>query len=274
MMVNEIYDYLVHRQPIEQIPLNWDSMGYTSEAFNRWVFSSGFPGWKGDLPTEDEVRVIVELLKPKPGDSLLDVACGYGRHALLLAAQYSLNVTGIDISPGLIDTANRLAAERQIEVVYEVRHAKDLPWSNEFDHALIVFNSFPLFSPEDAPIVLKGIHRALRSAGRLFLDLDNKPFNCRYGTSDTNWYTWPGGLTLQEIYFHQDSSVEVCRDLIFETDAEQVEKFIILKQIYSQNEVCEFVSNCGFQVVQIYGGWDLSPSKEDSSKMLLVAVKG
>ncbi len=63
MILNEIYDYLVHRQSIEQIPLNWDSMGYTSEAFNRWAFISGFLGRKGDLPTEDEVRVIVELPK-------------------------------------------------------------------------------------------------------------------------------------------------------------------------------------------------------------------
>jgi SAM-dependent methyltransferase len=215
----------------------------------------------------------LELLKAQPGDSLLDVACGYGRHDLLLAIKYGLRVTGIDISPGLITAAKRLASERRVEIGYEVGHGRDLTWINEFDLAMVVCNSFPLFSPEDAPVVLKGVHHALRSEGRLFLDLGNKPFTCRYGISDTNWYTWPGGLTLQEIYFHQDKSVEVCRDLSFKIDSDQVEEFLFIERIYSQDEICDLLASCGFRVAQIYGGWDLSPLREDSPKMILVGVK-
>ena len=67
--------------------------------------------------------------------------------------------------------------------------------------------------------------------------------------------------------------MEVCRDLIFKRDAEQVQEFIVFKRIYSQNEICDLLSDCGFRVDQVYGGWDLSPLEEDSSKMLLVGVK-
>ena len=105
------------------------------------------------------------------------------------------------------------------------------------------------------------------------MDLDNKPFNCRYGTSDTNWYTWPRGLTLQEIYFHQERSVEVNRDLSFHADRGEVEEFVLFKRIYSQREICSLLSHCGFRVDQIYGGWDLSPLEEGSPKMLLVGRK-
>lgn len=273
MTLKEVYDYLAGRLPIEQIPVTWDSTGYTSEVFNRWASDLTFPGWTGDLPTEEEVRIIIDLLQAQPGDSLLDVACGYGRHALLLAGQYGLKVTGIDLSLGLITTAKRLAEEQGLEIAYEVRHAIDLPWSNEFDRAMIAYNSFSLFSPEEAPIVLQGIHQALRSDGRLFLDMDNKSFNCRYGISDTNWYMWSGGLTLREIYFHKHLSVEVCRDLTFKTDAEGVEEFIIFKRIYSSNEIKDILSDCGLRADQVYGGWDLSPLGENSPKMLLVGVK-
>jgi len=273
MTLKEIYDHLASRLPVEHIPLTWDSTGYTSQAFNCYAGDPAFTGWTGDLPTVEEVRVIVKLLRAQAGDSLLDVACGYGRHALTLAGQYGIKVTGIDFSPGLIATAKRLAEERGLEITCEVRHAKNLPWHNAFDHAMIVYNSFSLFSPADAPVVLRGIHRALRPGGRLFLDLDNKPFNCRYGISDTNWDMWPGGLTLQEIYFHEDSSVEVCRDLILKTDAERVEEFVIFKRIYSQGEILELLSDCGFRVDGIYGGWDLSPLGDESPKMLLVGVK-
>lgn len=254
--------------------MDWDSTGYTSESFERWARAPGFPGWKGDLPTEEEARVMVELLEPRRGDALLDVACGYGRHALELASRYGLTVAGVDISPGLIAIAKRRAAQHGLEIDYQVRDARDLSWESRFDQAIIALNSFSLFSPEDAPVVLRGIHRVLKRAGRLFLDLDNKSFNHRFGVSHNDWYLTPGGLTLQEVYYHEATSVEVMRDLEFTTDAEQVEEFVIFKRIYSLDEIRDLLSTCGFSIDQVYGAWDLSPLEEGSPKMLLVGAKG
>jgi glycine/sarcosine N-methyltransferase len=273
MTIREAYDYLIRRLPIEKLPITWDTTGYTSEVFNRWVSDATFKGWTGDRPTGEEARVITSLLQVQPGHSLLDVACGYGRHDLLLAGKYNLKVTGIDISPGLITTARRLAAEQKLEIVFEVKHARGLSWNYEFDRAMIAGNSLSLFSPEDASIVLRNIYRALQPGGRLFADLDNKSYNCRYGISDTNWHTQPGGLTLQEIYFHNDTSVEVCRDLTFRTDAEGVEEFVIYKRIYSPDEIVHLFSGCGFRVSHVYGDWDLSSLETNSPKMLLVGSK-
>jgi len=216
---------------------------------------------------------MVALLEPRRGDSLLDVACGYGRHPLELASRFGLKVTGIDISPGLIASAKRRAAQHRLEIEYEVRDARDLAWSSRFDQAIIALNSFSLFSPEDALVVLRGIHQALRPAGRLFLDLDNKSLYVRLDVSHNDWYLTPGGLTLQEVYFHEATSVEVMRDLIFTTDSEQVTEFIIFKRIYSLGEITDLLSTCGFSVDRAYGSWDLSPLDESSPKMLLVGAK-
>ena len=273
MNTKDIHRYLAGRLPIERVPLDWDSTGYTSDSFESWASSPGFPGWVGDLPTEEEAQVMVALLEPRRGDSLLDVACGYGRHPLELASRFGLKVTGIDISPGLIASAKRRAAQHRLEIEYEVRDARDLAWSSRFDQAIIALNSFSLFSPEDALVVLRGIHQALRPAGRLFLDLDNKSLYVRLDVSHNDWYLTPGGLTLQEVYFHEATSVEVMRDLIFTTDSEQVTEFIIFKRIYSLGEITDLLSTCGFSVDRAYGSWDLSPLDESSPKMLLVGAK-
>lgn len=273
--LKELQKYLAALVPVEKIPLTWNATGYTSEAFNKWAGSQFFKGegMNGERPTEEEVAVMVKLLEVKAGDSLLDVACGYGRHALLFAAHYGLNVTGIDISSGLIKAAKRFAKEKGLKIAYEVRHGRDLKYQEKFDYAIIAFNSFSLFPLEDAPVVLQGIHKALKKDGKLFMDLDNKPFNCRYGTSYRNWYTWPGGLTLGEVYFHQDISVEASRDLGLNAESNEVEEFIVFKRIYSKEEVCDLLSESGFRVDKIYGDWELSPLDQDSPKMILVAEK-
>ena len=108
MNFNKMCDYLKGRTPIQEIPIQWDTKAYTSEAFNKWASSPEFKGWAGDKETEEETEVITKLLRVQRGDSLLDVGCGYGRHALRLAEKYGLKVTGIDISPGLITAAKKV----------------------------------------------------------------------------------------------------------------------------------------------------------------------
>ena len=270
MTPSQLHEYLSGRIPIDQVPIDWDSSGYNSEVFNRWAGAQDFPGWKGDLPAEDEAQVIVGLLETKRGDSVLDVACGYGRHAVVMASRHGLRVTGVDTSSGIITSARRKAAENGLSINYHVQDARELRWTDEFDGAMIALNSFSLFSSTDSRRVLEGIRRGLRPGARLFLDLDNKPFARRYGTSTNDWYLSPGGLTLQETYFHEDESVEVTRDLNITNDEAEVEEFMNFMLLYSCGEICDVLEACGFHVEQTYGGWDLSPLGEDSPKILLV----
>ena len=273
MNINEIMSYLEKRVPIEKIPIDWKPEAYISAEFNQWVSGPGFVGWANDKETEKEAAIIAKLLQVKRGDSLLDVCCGYGRHALVLTENYHLKVTGIDISSGLITAAKRFAGEKGLDIKYEVRNAINMLWDEEFDSAMIAFNTVSLFSEIDVLSVLQGINLSLKQGGRVFIDLDNKPYNCRYGTYTTNWYSWPSGLTLQEIYFYEDTSIEVCRDIIFNKDAEGARDSIVLKRIYARDEIDAILTDNGFKVEQVYGDWDLTPLQEKSPKMILSGIK-
>jgi 2-polyprenyl-3-methyl-5-hydroxy-6-metoxy-1,4-benzoquinol methylase len=61
------------------------------------------------LPSDPDVTVrgvefIVEQLALEPGGSVLDVACGRGRHSVELARR-GFHVTGIDLSPRSTDAS-------------------------------------------------------------------------------------------------------------------------------------------------------------------------
>jgi SAM-dependent methyltransferase len=69
---------------------------------------------------------LARVLDPRSGLRWLDVGTGTGALALL-AARGGADVTGVDLAPGLIDTARRLAAEEGLEVTFEVGDAEALP---------------------------------------------------------------------------------------------------------------------------------------------------
>ena len=267
------YHFLETLKPIAQLPLTWDDSGYTSATFNLEVAADTFDGWDGDLSSEEEADVMVHLLQAKPDQSLLDVACGYGRHALVFANDYALQVTGIDIAPGLIATAKRLAEKQEAEIVFQVQHARDLKSKETFDHAVIAYNTFSVFGPDDAPSVLRAIHTALKPDGKLFLDLDNKPFYCRYGSCYRNWYLAEHGLVLQEVFFHHEASVEVVRDVTLSKHDAHPIVFTCFKRIYARDEILQLLADCGFEIEMTLGNWDLTPYQENSPKIIVVAKK-
>jgi ubiquinone/menaquinone biosynthesis C-methylase UbiE len=64
-------------------------------------------------------ELVVEKLVPGPADRWLDLACGTGAIAER-AAQAGAQVTGIDLSPVLIETAKERAEERGLDIEYAV----------------------------------------------------------------------------------------------------------------------------------------------------------
>ncbi len=68
---------------------------------------------------------VVERLAPGAGDRWLDLACGTGAVAERAAAA-GARTTGVDLAPGLIETAKDRAAELGLEIEYVVGDAERL----------------------------------------------------------------------------------------------------------------------------------------------------
>ena len=61
-----------------------------------------------------ELDEAVAVAQPRPADLVLDVATGTGNMGLALAPHVS-HVTGLDLTPEMLDQARRVAAERKVE---------------------------------------------------------------------------------------------------------------------------------------------------------------
>lgn len=112
----------------------------------------------------DVHAALAGALGPNPGERWLDVACGAG-HVSELAAGAGAQVTGIDISPRLIEVAKARAAAGGFEIDYRVGDAENLDVPDEsFD---VVSSSFGMIFAPDHDAVAAELARVTRHGGRL-----------------------------------------------------------------------------------------------------------
>ncbi len=107
---------------------------------------------------------LVAALEPKPGKRWLDIATGTGAVALQ-AARAGAEVTGLDLAPGLIETARRRAAKEGLDVRFDVGDAETLPYEDaSFD--AVSSSMGVIFAPDHAAAAAE-LARVARPGGRL-----------------------------------------------------------------------------------------------------------
>jgi SAM-dependent methyltransferase len=109
---------------------------------------------------------LLARVEPRARERWLDVATGTGEIAVRAAAG-GASATGLDLAPGLIDTARRRAAESGVDVRSEVGDAERLPYADaSFD---VVSSSFGVMFAPDQRTAAAELARVCRPGGRLAL---------------------------------------------------------------------------------------------------------
>lgn len=125
--------------------------------------------------TTAEVDFLLEEL-PDPGSKfqILDVGCGTGRHSLALARK-GYRVTGVDLSEGLLQQAERKIGDDPLPVCFLQGDVRELAFTEQFDAALMLCEGgFSLLETDAMDRkVLSGIFRALKTGGKLFFTAPN-----------------------------------------------------------------------------------------------------
>jgi SAM-dependent methyltransferase len=197
-----------------------------------------------------EVGFIKEALSP-PGDGhILDVACGYGRHAIELS-QRGLRVTGLDLSLPLLIRAADESQRRALSVNFVHADMREMTFDSQFDGAYCVLSSFGYFDEETNLKVATSICRALKPGGRFLLDTLNRD----YIVSDLPtrvWWEGDGCVVLEEVDFNFHTSRVIIRRSVVFQDGRQMEQDISIRA-YSLHELGKMLRQAGFRVLDVSG---------------------
>jgi ubiquinone/menaquinone biosynthesis C-methylase UbiE len=136
----------------------WQVAGNAAEIYEEYLVPAIFEPWARDL---------LDRAAPRPGERVLDVACGTGIVARLAADKVgsSGKVLGVDINPGMIAVARKIARAAGPE--WQEGNATALPLPDgSFD--LVTCQQGLQFFP-DRVMALREMHRLLTPTGRIAL---------------------------------------------------------------------------------------------------------
>jgi SAM-dependent methyltransferase len=182
-------------------------------AYLRYSFTRG---------TAQEVDFLVATLGLRPGDRVLDVGCGPGRHANALGA-LGIEVVGVDIAERFLEVARRDAPP---SVTYRRGDARALDFDAEFDAAIsLCQGAFGMSggpaadwdgggaAPLDPDLpILSGIARALRPGGRAVVSAFSAYFQVRY-LEVTDTFDAATGVNHERTSIRSDDGVDTETDL-------------------------------------------------------------
>jgi SAM-dependent methyltransferase len=117
----------------------------------------------GAAPSHD---ALVAALGPRPSERWLDVATGTGAGAIR-AARAGADVTGLDVSPRMLDVARRSAAANGLQLRFDLGDAERLPYRDgDFD---VVSSAQGVIFVSDPTAAARELARVCRPGGRVGL---------------------------------------------------------------------------------------------------------
>jgi 2-polyprenyl-3-methyl-5-hydroxy-6-metoxy-1,4-benzoquinol methylase len=214
------------------------------------------------------IDLLISHLQPLPGSTMLDVACGKGRHSIQLA-NIGFDVTGIDLSEESIEEA----LQSESETLHFYRHDMRLPfWINFYDYAFNFFTSFGYFKTQrEHDNAIRTIAQSVKPDGYFVMDYLNAAFAETHTIPQTEkeiegvkfiitkWF--------DDTHFYKKIIVE---------DASLDEPLIFTEKVakFSLEQFTTMFARQGLHIEEVYGDYSLAKyDAEKSSRLIMIARK-
>ena len=240
----------------------------------NWTLDIKQQSWVED--TENQVDFLIRTLNLKGHERILDLACGYGRHALSLSAR-GFEVVGVDITRDYIDDAIASAESLSLSAQFLCADIRRLSYCDEFDVVLNLADGAIgyLENDEENLKIFDVAARALKRGGRHFIDVCDADHADAYFPK-RHWEVGNQALALAQFDWNKDTRRMLYggADIPFGEIALPPQAFVGDPiRLYSRAELEAIYAERGMQIIDTFGDWTGAQKTVHALQLLLVAQK-
>jgi D-alanine-D-alanine ligase len=220
--------------------------------------------------TSFEIDMFMDILKFTPEDTILDLACGQGRHTLELARRGFKNLNGMDRSHYLIRKAKQVNNTEGLAANFKEGDARKLPYqADKFDVVMILGNSFGYFESIDDDIkILKEVYRVLKPYGKFLIDVaDGNYLKKHYNPRSWEWID-KNHFVCRERSIASDNQRLISREVITNSKKGVVVDQFYAERLYTRDKLKEILKNAGFSNINIHDNYATDSSRNQDLGMM------
>jgi SAM-dependent methyltransferase len=245
----------------------WTTDFFTPIALDAWQRSQSADA------TLAEVEFLRDALGlgPQPR-RLLDVPCGDGRHAVLLA-KLGHAVTAVDSATDNVRRCAALAAEGGVTVDFHVGDMRALPQRPPFDGAYCMGNSFGYFPRAQTQRFITGLAQTLVAGARFVIDTACAAESILLDLHQQSWLRVDDALLvlLSCEYNARESRLDTTYTSI--VDGRVADERVAHNYIFTSGEIVAMLDAAGFTTLDVLGDLDGAAFELGAERLLLIAER-
>lgn len=209
--------------------------------------------WREITPpelTKVEVDFMIKHFGLTNTSTVLDMMCGYGRHALALG-RAGVQVTAIDNLQSYIEEVAATAAQENLPVTAIQDNIFTYQPARQYDLAICMGNSLNFFPEEEVLVILERVVASLKQGGSIFINTYSLAETVIKHFTSRTW-TDIGELRILSKSRYLFSPTRVDTETMIITAAGQIEVKQAVDYIFSVSEFTKMLSSVGLVLKDIY----------------------
>jgi SAM-dependent methyltransferase len=218
---------------------------------------------RDDVEAQRAVSLIRRAAPWSPGEHVLDLACGAGRHAAELE-RAGARVIGLDLSPAMLHRA-----QRRVRAPLVRGDMRALPFRpRTFGLVVNLFTSFGYFrSDKEHGAVMRQVAEVLAPGGRFVIDYLNADQVRRTLRRDSEQIQ-QGDASARVKRRFSEEGLYVVKEIELRAEHRSFQERV---RLFTPAELEGLLTAAGLEVVARYGDYDGGPLGADSPRTILVA---
>lgn len=219
---------------------------------------------RNDTEAQNFMDALTEYLNLPEQGTVLDLACGKGRHAKYLN-KIGYNVTGVDLSENSITFAKQFENNTLHFGVHDMR----LPHANKYDAVFNLFTSFGYFEDENDNLkTIEAIKASLNDVGFGVIDFMNSEFIIDNLVPEEVKIV--DGITFNLKRYVKDGFI--IKDIAFNTEGKSYNYQERVKG-FSLNDFEQFFKQADVHLLDVFGDYKLNKYSAKTSNRLIMIFK-